>query len=509
MSAINDYLSGITGGYLLDPAKAAYEKKYGVNGIKLYADMPTQSATGIGEAIQYGIDPFSGMVVEMPQGQVVQPQAAPVAAVPAPAAQPAPYVPIDWSKRIPTMRNRESTETLVSNALANEGIGTLTAYARPEGARMTGGVSPVTGEQLPAPPIVGGIGGGGYNIMPAAEMSAWGKAQAFTNAGLKEGTPAYDKVSAEYDRLMAASPAPTANPVLDELNRQKAEHDRYSWPEMLRKGQAAGIPMGNIIAKYNELQKVRPPALTAEQEKIRYEAMGIPTAKAESAAKTITVGNKVKQWNPATGLYDIEVGDAPVKGGGKDGTGGLSQKDEAKAAQVAKKEALAAEASKDKSKLLVSKVDEALGQIEGGWFTSGLSGAAVSKVPGTKAYNLNRTLDTIKANIGFEELQAMRQASQTGGALGQVAVKELDFLQSVLGSLELGQSESQLKSNLNAVKKHYANYLAIQKKIDEEKLKGEGAPIASSGGGKTITRTGMYQGRKVIQYSDGSKEYAP
>lgn len=110
-----------------------------------------------------------------------------------------------------------------------------------------------------------------------------------------------------------ATAAPTGNAVLDELNKQKAEYDRYSWPEMLRKGQAAGVPMENIIAKYNELQKVRPPALTAEQEKIRYEAMGTPSGKPEPA-QTVAIGDKIMQWNPKTGKYDVEVGAAPVKG---------------------------------------------------------------------------------------------------------------------------------------------------------------------------------------------------
>jgi len=48
----------------------------------------------------------------------------------------------------------------------------------------------------------------------------------------------------------------------------------------------------------------------------------------------------------------------------------------------------------------------------------------------------------------------MRAASPTGGALGQVAVQELESLQSVLGSLNIGQTKDTLITNLNAVKKH-------------------------------------------------------
>lgn len=43
---------------------------------------------------------------------------------------------------------------------------------------------------------------------------------------------------------------------------------------------------------------------------------------------------------------------------------------------------------------------------------------------------------TIQANLGFDALQAMRDASPTGGALGQVAVQELEMLQSTVANLD-------------------------------------------------------------------------
>lgn len=45
-------------------------------------------------------------------------------------------------------------------------------------------------------------------------------------------------------------------------------------------------------------------------------------------------------------------------------------------------------------------------------------------------------VNTIKANLGFDALQAMRDASPTGGALGQVAVQELEMLQSTVAALD-------------------------------------------------------------------------
>lgn len=99
--------------------------------------------------------------------------------------------------------------------------------------------------------------------------------------------------------------------------------------------------------------------------------------------------------------------------------------------------------------LIADKFDQAMGQVSP--LSAGLAGPTAI-VPGTPAKNLAATIDTIRANIGFEELQAMRDASPTGGALGQVTEREIAFLQSVLGSLEQSQGHEQLRGNLGRAK---------------------------------------------------------
>lgn len=119
--------------------------------------------------------------------------------------------------------------------------------------------------------------------------------------------------------------------------------------------------------------------------------------------------------------------------------------------------------------LVISKVDQALSNV--GSFSAGL-GSVLSVVPGTPAKNLVRDIDTIKANLGFSALQEMRRNSPTGGALGQVAVQELEMLQSTVASLDSSQSPDQLRRNLGEVKKHYDNW----KKAVQDHAASGGAP---------------------------------
>ena len=106
----------------------------------------------------------------------------------------------------------------------------------------------------------------------------------------------------------------------------------------------------------------------------------------------------------------------------------------------------------------IAAIDDALPDI--GFFTSGFAGKVSVGVPGSPAYNLQAKLDSIASNIAFGELQAMRNASKTGGALGQVSERELALLQSTLGSLDIGQSPSQLRENLEKIKASLSRWSA-------------------------------------------------
>jgi hypothetical protein len=134
---------------------------------------------------------------------------------------------------------------------------------------------------------------------------------------------------------------------------------------------------------------------------------------------------------------------------------------EEKAAEKAEAKQMKQSSLSNQAKTVLGKVDEALGKVGG--FTAGFGGL-LANIPGTKARNLQADIDTIKANLGFQQLQAMRDASPTGGALGQVTERELGFLQSTVASLDQLQSPDELRKALNQIKVHYNNWLnAINK----------------------------------------------
>jgi hypothetical protein len=106
--------------------------------------------------------------------------------------------------------------------------------------------------------------------------------------------------------------------------------------------------------------------------------------------------------------------------------------------------------------MMVEDIDRTLATVNNSTLpTTGTGGAILKGTPGTGAFDVNKLLVGIRANIGFDRLQRMREESPTGGALGQVAVQELESLQSIYGSLEQAQSKSQFEFNLKRLKNKY------------------------------------------------------
>jgi hypothetical protein len=121
----------------------------------------------------------------------------------------------------------------------------------------------------------------------------------------------------------------------------------------------------------------------------------------------------------------------------------------------------------------ITTIDNVMGTLDTarkqiGTFTAGTLGSPLSLLPGTPAKNLAANLETIKANLGFDRLQQMRDASPTGGALGQVAIQELVALQSTIASLDIQQTPAQLRKNLDKIKGHYEKWRNTVKKANQQ-----------------------------------------
>lgn len=106
---------------------------------------------------------------------------------------------------------------------------------------------------------------------------------------------------------------------------------------------------------------------------------------------------------------------------------------------------------------VLSKVDSALGKVSD--WTAGYGGL-LQYLPSTEARSLQADIKTIQANLGFAELAKMREQSPTGGALGQVAVKEIEFLQSTVASLDQFQDAASLRKALNEIRASYERWVA-------------------------------------------------
>ena len=144
-------------------------------------------------------------------------------------------------------------------------------------------------------------------------------------------------------------------------------------------------------------------------------------------------------------------------------------------------------------------IDKAISKVSNS--TAGLGGALFSSIPLTEARDLRGIIDTIKANLGFEQLQSMRDSSPTGGALGQVSEREINFLQSVLANLEQSQSPDQLRENLiiakdqigkslNRVKEAFALDYGSSEKVND---------ISTSLDDKQVSQEN--EGSRVIDFS--------
>lgn len=115
---------------------------------------------------------------------------------------------------------------------------------------------------------------------------------------------------------------------------------------------------------------------------------------------------------------------------------------------------------------LVFQENRAQGLIDSasGWDT-GLVGGVLSNVYGRDAYDRDAEIVSLKANLGFDQINAMKEEAAKYGAsgtgLGQISNIEFLSLQSTVDTLRVGMSEEAQKEALENIKEHLSNIRLI------------------------------------------------
>jgi len=94
---------------------------------------------------------------------------------------------------------------------------------------------------------------------------------------------------------------------------------------------------------------------------------------------------------------------------------------------------------------------------------------------GTDVQTLKMKYDTIKANIAFNKLQEIREASKTGGALGNVSNFEVGRLEAVLGKLEPTSKRAEQLASLDEIEMQFERTArAVANDLTNEQMEAAG-----------------------------------
>lgn len=145
-------------------------------------------------------------------------------------------------------------------------------------------------------------------------------------------------------------------------------------------------------------------------------------------------------FQPPAGYRGSQEGLEPIPGGPQDqrvNEAGRSRIDRLSSSEESLSRALAA-------------IDRAIPSVSGG--TSGMVSGGFLRDFNQGAIDLNEALEPVRSILSFETLAEMRRNSETGGALGSIAVRELELLGSTVVSLSTRQSPQQLREGLSTLR---------------------------------------------------------
>lgn len=189
-----------------------------------------------------------------------------------------------------------------------------------------------------------------------------------------------------------------------------------------------------------------------------YQGSFVDFAKGKAGGTTVNVGGQEQPTigsipqgfqaiqDPATGGYRMER----IPGGPEDQT-------KNKQAQIRQEGQKAAVARRSIANIR-SKLES------GGLFDlpeAGVIGARLADMGiNQEAVDVKNDLASLQSIVSFDRLQAMREASPTGGALGAVSERELALLQASMGALSQNSSPEQLTQTLDFIDNIMAKFEA-------------------------------------------------
>jgi hypothetical protein len=113
------------------------------------------------------------------------------------------------------------------------------------------------------------------------------------------------------------------------------------------------------------------------------------------------------------------------------------------------------------------KIDDALGMIDETGFVGGWAGL-LKYLPDTEARRFEGLITSVKANVGFDQLLAIKEG---GSTLGQVSNIENLLLQSTIDSLDTLTSKEDLKQALNRIDAYYTSLITKTQYGEDAPLK--------------------------------------
>lgn len=126
--------------------------------------------------------------------------------------------------------------------------------------------------------------------------------------------------------------------------------------------------------------------------------------------------------------------------------------------------------------IVLDEIDRAIGTLaEGGPFTAGRISALGRLDPESPASDLQRYYDTIRANMGFDRLQAIRESSPTGGGVGSLSDPEREAMADTLGALDVNARPEEQVYALARIQNSYMDAIygtpqQIEQAINEGRL---------------------------------------